>query len=256
MKGSIKTYLPEQQYGFIKGDDGKDYFFHANEFLNKSHIINICEEALVQFDQQATPKGYKAKKCSLLDSAEVLTYITPSEFYTSKNNEIKGWNKIEDGDWIVHGSSSDSPDHAKDIAKHRAIKLGANAIVDLRYYKTTGEEAGTGKGTHYYTIHNFHGRISTIAKRNSKGVLKKDNLLGANQKAQELKNQYDEQNSFNKRKAITLWGLCILLILGGLGLEKLQLIKLSQLIYGGGITAIIAYTFGRTSDYGYWLQKS
>ena len=28
MKGTITTYLPEKLYGFIKGDDGKDYFFH------------------------------------------------------------------------------------------------------------------------------------------------------------------------------------------------------------------------------------
>ena len=86
MKGTIKTYLPEKKYGFIRGDDDKDYFFHESEFRNKSHIENLCEEAFVNFDQQATPKGYKAKNCSLLDSSNVFTYITPDEFITSKSN--------------------------------------------------------------------------------------------------------------------------------------------------------------------------
>ena len=27
MQGEIKTYLPDKHYGFIKGDDSKDYFF-------------------------------------------------------------------------------------------------------------------------------------------------------------------------------------------------------------------------------------
>jgi cold shock CspA family protein len=43
MKGTIKTYLPEKQYGFIKGDDGKDYFFHESEFRVKSNIGKLCE---------------------------------------------------------------------------------------------------------------------------------------------------------------------------------------------------------------------
>ncbi len=75
MKGIIKTYLSEKKYGFIKGDDGKDYFFHVNEFRDKQHISNICEEAFVTFDQQATPKGYKAKNCSLINTADVATYV-------------------------------------------------------------------------------------------------------------------------------------------------------------------------------------
>jgi cold shock CspA family protein len=58
MKGTIKSYLPEQRYGFIKGDDGKDYFFHENEFRDRSQVAKLCEEAFVDFEQQATPKGY------------------------------------------------------------------------------------------------------------------------------------------------------------------------------------------------------
>lgn len=47
MQGTIKTSLPEKQYGFIKGDDGKDYFFHESQFKDKTHIGKLCEEAIV-----------------------------------------------------------------------------------------------------------------------------------------------------------------------------------------------------------------
>jgi cold shock CspA family protein len=59
VKGVV--YLPEKKYGFLKGDDGKGYFFHANEFV-KAHINNIFEDSFVEFEQFATPKGYNAKR--------------------------------------------------------------------------------------------------------------------------------------------------------------------------------------------------
>ncbi|MEJ2612914.1 MAG: cold shock domain-containing protein [Candidatus Thiodiazotropha sp.] len=150
MKGTIKTYLPEKNYGFIKGDDGKAYFFHESEFRDKSHLSKLCEEAFVNFDQQATPKGYKAKNCSLINPSEVLTYITPDEFIAAKSSSVRGWDVIEYGNWIVHGSSSDSPDTAKRDVINRATSIGANALIKLEYYKTTGS-----RGNYKYSIHNF-----------------------------------------------------------------------------------------------------
>lgn len=250
MKGTIKTYLPEKQYGFIKGDDGKDYFFHENEFINKQEITNICEEAFVKFDQQATPKGYKAKMCMLLEATEVSTYVTPSEFLTSKNNKIKGWDVIEVGQWLVHGSSRDSPEHAKKEVQSRAKNLGANAVLELTYYKTTGSEPGTGKGTYYFTIHNFHGRITVLAKRNSQGKLKENNLLGVNRKAERMKSLYDDENSSNKKRDIYVWISSALLILGCYHLtEFLTFILVSVVIIP------ITFIFGRTAIEGDWLVR-
>ena len=65
MKGIINTWLSEKGYGFIKGDDGKDYYFNRQDFREKSHIALLAEALPVEFDQQATPKGYRAKKCKL-----------------------------------------------------------------------------------------------------------------------------------------------------------------------------------------------
>jgi len=62
MQGVVKTFLPEKKYGFIRGDDGKDYFFHTKSFVSAKDVKNICEASRVKFDQAATPKGYQAKK--------------------------------------------------------------------------------------------------------------------------------------------------------------------------------------------------
>jgi cold shock CspA family protein len=71
--GVIKTYLPEKKYGFIKGDDGKDYFFHQNAFKDKKQIAMISEEAYVSFDQKATPKGYRAVDITLKNASDKIT---------------------------------------------------------------------------------------------------------------------------------------------------------------------------------------
>ncbi len=241
MKGTIKTYLPEKNYGFIRGDDGKDYFFHESEFLDKSHIGKLCEEAFVNFDQQATPKGYKAKKCSLINPSEVLTYVTPGEFIAAKSSGVRGWDVIEHGNWIVHGVSSDSPDAAKRDVIDRATRIGANALIDLEYYKTTGSS-----GNYNYSIHNFRGRAVTLAKKNSKGVYRADELSGLNQRAEALKKKLVKQTKASKRKRNNVWLLMVILSVFSLGIAPDFII----------VFIIVGFIFGRSADYGHWLERA
>lgn len=197
MQGTIKTYLPEKQYGFIKGDDGKDYFFHESQFKDKTHIGKLCEEAIVRFDQQATPKGYKAKNCSLVNTSEIQSYVVPDSFVTSRSDGVRGWDIIEHSDWVVLGSSSYSPDSARQI--------GANALINLEYFKTTGSQAGTGNGTYHYTIHNFRGRAVTLAKRNFNGKYHSEDLLGLNDRAEALKKKLVNKTTVSKRIRNIIW---------------------------------------------------
>lgn len=246
MKGTIKTYLPEKKYGFIKGDDGKDYFFHENEFRDKSHMGKLCEEAFVNFEQQATPKGYKAINCSLINPSDVLTFVTPDEFIASRSNDIRGWDVIEHGNWIVHGTSRDSPDSAKKDVIDSATRIGANALINLEYYKTTGSEAGTGKGTYHYTIHNFRGRAVTLAKRNSKGNYRVEELSGLNQRAEALKKKLVEQTKASKKKRNIVWLIMAVLSFFALGTEPGFIIVL----------LIVGFILGRSTDYDYWLERA
>jgi len=184
MTGIVKTFLSEKKYGFIKGDDDKDYFFHQSSFKNKSSIKKICENLIVTFEQKATPKGYTAVSIIIEKIDEdSIKYIVPDNIYTSKESKIKGWDTMVVSNLVIHESSRSSPDFAKDKVKSLAKSYGANAIFDMQYYKTTGSEWGGGMNllsTHYYTIHNFKGRLVNIAKRSTKGTHTKDELTNLN----------------------------------------------------------------------------
>lgn len=200
MQGVVKTFLLEKKYGFIKGDDGKDYFFHAGAFKDKQQVEKICEEVRVNFEQAATAKGYQAKQCSLVNAEDVKTFIVPEKFIVSKSDNIKGWETIEDGEWIVHGCSRYSPDAARKEMISRAEPLGANALVSVEYYKETGAEAGTSlHGVHKFTIHCFRGRVVVVAKSNALGHQKRSDLLGVNNRARAVK------ESFGKMQGKAMW---------------------------------------------------
>jgi len=49
MKGRVKTYFEEKGYGFILGEDNKDYFFHISdvksvEFIKRGQIVEFTPE--------------------------------------------------------------------------------------------------------------------------------------------------------------------------------------------------------------------
>lgn len=212
MQGTIKTYLPEKHYGFIKGQDGKDYFFHESAFADKGDIHSLAEGVLIDFDQKATPKGYQAIKCKVLTKLDDMCYITPDKFLTTKSAQIKGWEMIEMGGWVVSGTSAESPDAAKDEAIAYAKQVGANALVELRYGKSTGSQpSDSGKGTYYFSIHHFRGRIATVARRHADGKQTLDSLQGLNQRAltkfEKLKSDREQDQ---KIALYTFIGTCVL----------------------------------------------
>ena len=38
--GKVKFYNKAKKYGFIAGDDGKDYFFHASGISNDTYVMD------------------------------------------------------------------------------------------------------------------------------------------------------------------------------------------------------------------------
>lgn len=250
MNGTIKTYLPEKHYGFIKGEDDKDYFFHDSEFKDKDQIVNLCEQAHVSFEQKITPKGYKAINCKLVERTSIKLFDVPNEFITSKTSNIRGWEIIECADWVVRGSSRHSPDDAKDDVVNKASSITANALINMQYYKTTGSEAGTGKGTHFYTIHNFVGRPVVIAKRNARGVFREQALIGLNEFAKSYKKHLIDLTKSSKKKRNIFW--LVLLIL-----SLISLIVVPDYAIGVAIgLGVIGLIFGNSSDYDSWLEES
>jgi len=57
MKGKVKWYNRMKEYGFITGEDNKDYFVHSSEISG-----TIDEGDDVEFEPASTERGLQAKK--------------------------------------------------------------------------------------------------------------------------------------------------------------------------------------------------
>ena len=60
-KGKVKFYNKDKKYGFIAGDNGTDYFFHASAI---SHEIYVKDGDQEEFDVEEGERGPKAVNVS------------------------------------------------------------------------------------------------------------------------------------------------------------------------------------------------
>jgi len=61
MRGKVKRVNADKGYGFIKADNGTEYFFHRSEVLGQN-FDSVHEGMDVQFEIQESPKGPRAAK--------------------------------------------------------------------------------------------------------------------------------------------------------------------------------------------------
>jgi len=57
--GKVKKFNKEKGYGFITGEDGKDYFFYYTS-LNMTGFKTVEVDAQVEFEAQETDRGLRA----------------------------------------------------------------------------------------------------------------------------------------------------------------------------------------------------
>lgn len=71
MKGIVKTLVANRNFGFIKGNNGGEYFFHRQDFnghwedLEADH--KIAQNVEVTFDTVESPKGPRAANVRRVD---------------------------------------------------------------------------------------------------------------------------------------------------------------------------------------------
>ena len=71
MIGTIKNVLDQKGYGFITGSDGKEYFFHRDDFVGfwpdlvKEREVN--PQLQMDFTAGKTAKGLRAQNVSIAD---------------------------------------------------------------------------------------------------------------------------------------------------------------------------------------------
>lgn len=241
MNGTITSYVPEKLYGFIRGVDDKDYFFHRNDFLEAKDHVLIADGAQVIFDQKATPKGYKAVKCALVNPSNTLTFVVPDRVLTSKSHTIKGWSLMEVGDWIIDGEVSNDLDAAKNDILRKAQSLGATALIDYEYTKSTESS-----GNYYYTVHGFRGRPATVARRHADGTHTEASFQQLGQRLESANDAIDQANQSNQNKVFWLLALTVCMAVALFFVH----VFLAILVAGGGL--FLASKMGAKR----WLHRS
>ena len=61
MTGNIARILPGNGFGFITGDDGRDYFVHRSAFSDGPSMEELSEGQAVTFDVIRGPKRPRAE---------------------------------------------------------------------------------------------------------------------------------------------------------------------------------------------------
>lgn len=60
MKGKVKFFASKKGYGFISGDDGKEYFVHHSKITGTDGYRNLENNQKVSFDIEHSDKGDSA----------------------------------------------------------------------------------------------------------------------------------------------------------------------------------------------------
>ena len=108
MKGNITSFKTEKGFGFIKGENNKNYFFHISKVSNPKDIES---NYMVEFNIQETNKG--------LNAIDITIYTPLSEIKTKdkllkinnlrlRASEIKEYSIMTD---IYDGSFPDENNH-------------------------------------------------------------------------------------------------------------------------------------------------
>lgn len=60
MTGVVIRIVKDKPFGFIRGEDGNEYFFHSSSVKN-GKFLNVRENQNVEFEPHETEKGYRAE---------------------------------------------------------------------------------------------------------------------------------------------------------------------------------------------------
>lgn len=210
MEGTVNSFLTSKGYGFLRGDDGRDYFVHHRDIVGANPVI---EGQRVAFEESATPKGYRARRVRPVEVTGATGYVLPEEVLTTRHATLKGWEVLVESRWIISGASRDSPDAAMQILRERARCLGATAVLNVEYSKMRGSESGSGSGTHYFTIHHFDGRPVVVGKPSVHGQHHLDALVGLDARAAQLKKALEAKTQRSRDMATLV--VTVILVMAG-----------------------------------------
>ena len=242
--GSVSTFLESKGYGFIAGDDGRSYFVHRSELKEAD---SLHEGQRVSFSEHAGPKGYRARKVVLLSTQTECKIRLPESTMATKLSSIQGWEVFIESNWKICAGVRGNPNDARALIKSRAERLGYNGVINVAYSKETGVESGTGRGTHYFTIHRLEGTPVLFGRRSTSGTLSENALPDLDSAAQRLNDELLAMTASSRSSA-----KIVALGVFGVGCFAASLSTVGVMI--SSAAAIICYT-AISNDYGSWLRK-
>lgn len=170
MKGKVTRYLKEKSFGFIKGEDGNDYFFHKNSFNPKLEDKDIFSGLPVSFEPNLNKKGFNAKDCKIIGDfkSNQEKYKFPSEVLHSKSDRVKGYQVLSMPDYEISVTRRNN-DEAFNEIKKLCQKLGGNAVLSLKHERETRSKPGKGNGTYYYNVNVLTAVPALVGRREQVG---------------------------------------------------------------------------------------
>ena len=187
--GSVVSFVPVKACGFIKGEDGKHYFFHRDDVEGQ---ITLMAGQIVTFEPCSSPEGSKAK-CVLPRPGPIPIYVDPHNFVWSEYGPPRGMRRV-----LIIGSGrsrSRDPYEARRLLIEAAKKSGANAVLQASLSKYTEEEACS---NYRYTMHRFDAQFAVVKVIRTTS----DPLLIADSQAQMrvLQDWWAKQNTHHSKR--------------------------------------------------------
>ncbi|MCY9873008.1 cold-shock protein [Vibrio barjaei] len=198
MRGTIASFLPTKGYGFIKGEDGNSYFVHVGDF-NGNWGKSDLPGRVVRFEETVNDRGYAAKKVDILSDSVDVGYVGPQEFKISKSDSVKGYKQLQRPGWRVVARSSDSIDEARSYAISIAKNMGANAMVNWKYWRKTGWN-----GNYAFSVHHFSGEVVWVGNESLTEGVSKANLPDLDKLSSK---RVEKMNRNDRRTHQVKWGL-------------------------------------------------
>lgn len=157
ISGVVRSFMPEKGFGFIQGEDGRDYFVHVKSVEGGQ----LVDGQAVEFEGQPSPKGYRAQKVvpGALPPPPGLAYESPRRFIWTQDSAARGFDTI-----FILGSGwaeSNNPNEARALLEKASTDLGGNAVLNVHLEKYSQQQ---GCSNYYITMHRFTGHYANVQK--------------------------------------------------------------------------------------------
>ncbi|MGY2263363.1 cold-shock protein [Pseudomonas sp. SDO55104_S430] len=155
-KGIVCSFIPERGFGFILGDDGRNYFVHR-ENVNGAELVDGQQ---VDFMGMPTAKGYKAVNVVPGDLPKSgAAFESPRHFIWTEDNEPNGFRVkyMLGSGWSESGTIQEAKAALVRMCKERR----GNAVLNVRLEKSIHRH---GFSNYHYTRHRFKGDFVNVQR--------------------------------------------------------------------------------------------